>query len=276
MLPNFLLIGPGRSGTTWITKCLSAHPEIFIPRRKSTRYFSGNYANGLYWYESLFKDWSGERAIGEASAGYLPCAEAPARIKKLLPNVKLIATLRQPVDRSYSSYGRLLALAKPGELNFNISYEDKIKDTPRLLEEGLYAKHLDNYLHYFSQENMLILFYDDMKEDPAAFLRLIYEFLGVDSEFVAPVMGQKINATSTKRPRSKALYFAYRTLMRLKLFNLTQRIDQINSSEPPQIDPVTRDRLISDYYMADINSLERLTGRDLSSWKTLRTGKDVL
>lgn len=269
MLPNFLLIGPGRSGSTWITKSLSAHPDIFIPRRKSTRYFSRNYDKGVDWYQSLFRGHSGEKAIGEASVGYLPCPEAPARIRELLPDVKMIATLRHPVDRSYSSYGRLTALAKKGELNYGISYEEKIKMTPRLLVEGLYAKHLEHYFRVFPREQILILFYEDMKSNPARFLRSIYDFLEVAPDFEAPVLGQCINATSTKRPRSKALYTIYRTMMRLNLFTFTGRIDELNRREPPRLNVKTRDRLISQYFMDDIVHLEKLTGRDLTAWKSL-------
>ncbi len=267
MLPNFLLIGPGRTGTTWSTKCLMLHPDIYMPRCKSTKFFSDNYDRGREWYESLFQGWSGERAVGEASVGYLPRAEAPARIHELIPDVKLIATVRHPVDRAYSSYGRLAAFAKKGDPNYGISFEQKIENTPRLINEGYYAEHLKRYLQYFPKEQILVLFHDDMQSDPKGFLREIYQFLGVDTEFEAPVLDQKINATSTLRARSRVLYGTYRAMMRLGLFNWTKRIDSLNGREPPKLSPGVRDKLIERYYENDILELERLTKRDLSEWK---------
>jgi hypothetical protein len=268
MLPNFMLIGPGRAGTSWLTKSLSSHPEIFIPRRKSTRYFSSDYHMGLAWYESQFKGYAGQKAIGEASVGYLPNEDAPKRIHDLIPGVKLIATLRHPVDRAYSSYGRLAAMAKKGEPNYDISFEDKLKVTPRLLNEGYYARHLKHYMEYFPREQILILFFEDMNKDPEGYLRAIYEFLGVDPNFRAPLLDQRLNATSTLRPKSRLLYGIYRTMVRLSLFKWTKRLDDMNRREVPKLRPELRQQLLDQYYLDDIADLERLTSKDLSAWKS--------
>lgn len=267
MLPNFLLIGPGRSGTTWVTKSLSAHPDIYMPRRKSTRYFSSNFGNGLNWYERIFNGWAGESAVGEASVGYLMNPETAFRIHERLPEARLIATLRHPVDRAYSSYGRLTAIAKKGDPNYGISFEQKLRMTPRLLEEGRYAEHLNRYLELFPRRNLLILFYEDMARDPEGFLRSIYEFLDVEPSFRSPLLQQRLNATSTKRPKSRVLYGMYRTMVRLSLFQLTNGLDALNRREPPKLDPRLRQEIIEHYYWDDIGRLEELTGRDLSEWK---------
>ncbi len=268
MLPNFFLIGPGRSGTTWIAKSLMCHPDIFLPRRKSTRFFSSRHEQGLDWYESQFSGWRREKAVGEASVGYLRSRDAPCRIRDLIPEAKLIATLRHPVDRAYSSYGRLAALARKGEPNYGVSFEDKLRRTPRLMEEGLYAHHLERWLACFHREQLLILFFEDMKANPGNFLRTIYEFLGVDADFASPLIDQKVNATSSKRPRSRLLYGLYRTMMRLDLFHMSKWIDELNRSEVEPLSREARERLVAEYYLQDIRALEAMTGRDLSEWKT--------
>lgn len=269
MLPNFLLIGPGRSGSDWVTRNLSLHPEVFMPRRKSTRYFSHNYDNGLDWYESIFKT-RDEIAVGEASVGYLHNESAPKRIYDTLPNIKLIATLRNPADRAYSEFGRLAGVAQKDEINYDISFEEKIKLSPKLIENGKYGGLIKRYLELFPQENMLILFFDDMLNNPIEYLKSIYLFLGVNSDFVSPVIHQKLNATSTLSSKSKSLYFLYRALLRLNQFNLAKKLDRGIKKEKKPMNLETRKWLVEEFYHDDFLELEKLTGRDLSSWRIVK------
>ena len=106
-----------------------------------------------------------------------------------------------------------------------------------------------------------------MVQDPSEFLRTIFEFLEVDPDFRSPVMDQKINATSTKRPKSRLLYAMYRTMFKLDLFQWTKRIDDLNRQEAPRLSPEMRQNLIEKYYLSDLLELEKLSGRDLSRWK---------
>jgi hypothetical protein len=268
MLPNFLLIGPGRSGSDWIVKNLGLHPQVYLPVKKSTRYFSDNYSRGLEWYARHFRGRT-EPALGEASVGYLLHPDAPHRIAKDLPNVRLIATLRNPVDRAYSSYGRLHAIARPGEPNYGVSFEDKLAATPRLITAGLYATHLQTYFSLFPRENLLVLFFEDMVASPREYLRSIFRFLEVSEDFDSPIVGQKLNSTtllslkSTSWPR----YYLHRALVKFNLFGLAKRIDDAPKPPAGRIDPDTRRMLIQKYYCAEIDKLEELTGRDLSHWK---------
>jgi len=223
-LPNFLLIGPGRTGTTWITKNLMLHPQIYLPRRKSTRFFLDNYDKGFSWYESHFRGRK-ELAIGEASVGYFAHPNSAILIQKHMPEIKMIATFRDPVDRAYSHMGLLRALAKKGDANLDIDFEEKLRITPQMIEAGKYAKHLEHYYSLFPRENILVLFYHEMKEAPHDFLRKIYTFLGVDTSFISPLLSQQINASSTRLADSKLKKLLYRVLLRLDLFKLSRRVD---------------------------------------------------
>jgi hypothetical protein len=267
MLPNFMLIGPGRAGSDWITKNLALHPDIYMPRRKVTRFFSDHYDKGIDWYSDIFGE-RPEKAVGEASVGYMRSEAAPARIARHLPNVKLIANLRDPVERAYSSFGRLTGVARPGEPNYQISFEDKVRTTPRLLEASFYGSHLRRWYEHFPKENLLVLAFDDMKADPARFLKSIYRFLEVDTEFQSPLTHQRLNATSTISSKSRILYYAYRGLLRFDLFGLSRALDTVNRTERPPIDPRTRKRLIEEVFLPEILEVEELTGREFPAWKT--------
>lgn len=267
MLPNFMLIGPGRSGSDWITKNLRLHPDIFMPRQKATRFFIDHYEQGLKRYSDIFGERS-EKAIGEATVGYLHSESAPTLIARHIPDIKLIANLRNPVERSYSSYGRLSGWARPGDQNYQISFEEKIKITPHILEQSLYGRHLRRWYDNFPKENLLILTFDDMKSNPEQFLKSIYDFLQVDATLQSPLTHQRLNATSTLNSRSRTLFRVYRALLRLNLFGLSRVLDSMNRTERAPIDPSTRKRLIEEVFLQDIVEVERLTGRELEAWKT--------
>ncbi|MBA4318316.1 MAG: heparan sulfate glucosamine 3-O-sulfotransferase, partial [Flavobacterium sp.] len=138
MLPNFLIIGAARCATTWISENLSQHPDIFIPPLKELHFFDTHYEKGIAYYESYFDNRS-EKAVGEATPAYLYFPNISSLIQQHLPNVKLIASIRNPVDRAFSHYLYLKAKAKIGDIDSDmISFEDKLKVTNRLIEEGFY------------------------------------------------------------------------------------------------------------------------------------------
>ena len=266
MLPNFMLIGTGRAGSDWITRNLSLHPDIFMPRQKSTSFFTRHYDKGIDWYSRRFGSRK-ENAVGEATVGYLHNENVPELVARHIPDVKLIANLRDPVDRAYSSYGRLLGKARPGDTNFHISFEEKIQITPRLLEIGLYAQHLQRWFEYFPRENFLILTFDEMKQNPDRFLTKIYSFLGVNAQFQSPLVHQRLNSTAALNATSKVAYNIYRGLLRFKFFGLSNAFDVAQGKARIQIDPNTRRRLIETYFGQDLRELESIIGKSLSNWK---------
>jgi hypothetical protein len=269
MLPNFLLIGPGRSGSDWTVKNLQLHPQIFIPKQKSTRFFTDNFQRGTEWYEAFFAGRS-EPRIGEASVGYVHRAEAASRIRSVLPEVKLIANLRHPVDRAFSNHGRLRSVAEAGSPAALLSFEERLKASPQLIENGLYATHLKRYYDLFPREDMLLLFFDDMVRDPRGYLASIYRFLGVRDDFESPILGQRLNSTDALSIRSRApfRYYLYRGLVKFNLFKTAEAL--VAGQPKPKreaLDPAFRRNLIERYFIRDIEELERLSGKDLSTWK---------
>src|SRR5579859_8087528 len=105
-LPNFLHLGPSKTGSTWLHEVLISHPEIYFTGAKDLYFFSRYYDRGLGWYAAQFRDARPEHEIiGEFSQDYLACPEGPERIRECLgPDVRLMVTLREPCARSFSSY----------------------------------------------------------------------------------------------------------------------------------------------------------------------------
>lgn len=92
MLPNFIMAGATKFGTSSLLRCLGKHPEILTSGQQSGRkevgFFNNTYEKGIERYEQFFEDWNGEKAIGEKSVGYMIHKESPERIEKLIPDVK--------------------------------------------------------------------------------------------------------------------------------------------------------------------------------------------
>jgi len=268
MLPNFLLIGAARSGTTWIEKNLRAHPDVFLPARKELHFFDRDYAKGLEFYAAYFAEWSGQKAVGEASPSYLsagrPGHDIPAMIAQHLPGVRLIASLRNPVDRVYSRFWNAKAKF---DHNAQLSFEQKLLDKPEFLDEGTYADHLERFFRNIPRERMLVLLYDDLVADGRGFMRRIYEFLAIDPDVATGLETLRINSAEGKGSlaRSKPLWLASRALNRFGARELAEKLRVRNSVPLPEMSEATRVRLI-EHYRPHNERLARLIQRDLSAW----------
>lgn len=154
---------------------------MFMAEVKETRFFGSLFEKGVSWYESQhFSDWSGQTAVGEGTVSYLGNPNAPGRIRAVLGDkVKLIASLRHPVDRAYSAYWMWLARGRiPANADFRTLF---YQDHYGLRSQGDYFTHLSRYLEYFPRENFLILIYEEVKKDGQKALGDCFEFLGVDA-----------------------------------------------------------------------------------------------
>jgi hypothetical protein len=268
-MPNFLVIGAPRAGTTWIERHLRQHPQIFLPERKELHFFDReeNFSRGIEHYRSFFRGADGADAVGEATPDYLHHPLAPARIKQYLgEDVKLIVSLRDPVERAYSRYWN--ARGKFAE-NEGLSFEEKIARKPQFIYEGYYFDHLSRYLEHFDRRNILCLLFDDLKADGPAFMRTIYDFLAVDSGFVPRHSESVVNASASKKRngRSAVLFYLRGAAAKLRLDTLADKLDELNRAPIPPLAPDTRRRLLHEHYLAQIEALEGLLGRDLASWK---------
>ena len=207
-LPDFIIIGANKSGTSSLYDFVTRHPAIAPASEKEPRYFSMRYKFGKLWYRSNFptklsgyfftKRTRQKLLSGEASTSYFFHPMVASRMKKVLPNVKLIIILRNPVDRAYSHYHYSMKLHRE-TLSFEkgIELEEKrcakereslIKDpdfTPTCyhynsyLAKGIYADQLEDWFGYYSRKQFLILSTEDFRKNPQQILDQIFDFLGV-------------------------------------------------------------------------------------------------
>jgi hypothetical protein len=212
--PNFLVIGAAKSGTTFLYHYLAQHPEIFMSRIR-TGYFGycSDSTPRYLWgttidpdrfpitneadYLALFDGVTTERAIGEVSALYLGTSLAPVAIRRQLPDVRLVAILRNPIDRAYSGYQMHLR-----NLRTHMSVAEAFEPDRHWVQAGMYYAMLRRYFDFFDPAQIKVFLFDDLKADPAGLLRNLYRFLDVDEQFV-PASPEVKNPGGT--PRNRAL-----------------------------------------------------------------------
>jgi hypothetical protein len=283
-LPNFLIIGAHKAGTSSLHKYLQQHPDVFLPTLKEARFFTydpyepdiepGPYAWGprvhpiKTWneYLELFAPVTTEKAIGEASPCYLNDPNCPARIQQALPGVRLIVSLRDPVDRAYSGY--LMAVRDAGETR---PFADIVFGPRTVWHDNLvYYKPCQRYLQCFPRAQIKFVRTETLKAHPSQVLKDIFTFLDVDTAF-APDTSRQVNQGGI--PRSRRLYRVMnnRHVRRLhpyipsSLRSALRRIKQGSLRKPPPLDSAVRARLI-DLFREDILRLQDLLDLDLSDW----------
>ena len=237
-----------------------------------------NYDKGEGWYQEHFAHCANKKVIGEFTPIYLHSPEVPERIHKHFPEVKLIAILRNPIERIYSHY---MYTQLKGFYKLP-SFEEVMEKERCFIEESSYYRHLQNYLKYFPREQILITFYEDIEKDPETFIKQILKFIGADETFVPPSTHTTINPAGAVALRNKLLSIKdkirsipggtlvtellKRTPLHKKLTDsLATKTGTIKTGYG-KINPETRRRL-SEFYKEDTENLEKLLGRDLTSWK---------
>jgi len=268
--PNFLYIGVPRAGSTWLFTMLREHPDVFVPPAKDIYFFDRYYDKGLGWYLSHFQGAGEFKAVGELSHDYYFSEVAADRIHNDFPDMRLICCLREPVSRLLSAY----AFDRTAEVRSDVSLSSYAAQE-RVLTQYEYYRHLKRFIDTFGRERMLVVFYEDLLADPAAFIRPIYRFLGVDENFSPPTLHERINPARDARAESVAL-LAYRfalVLRRLGLANLVGRIKQspfVNRVLYKAPSPTENESLPPELIQAlrkDHDKLAALIGRSLpESW----------
>jgi len=186
-LPDFIIGGAPKSGTTSLVRYLREHPQIFMPLEE-IGFFAREelYAKGPGWYEEWFAPAGSVSLVGEKTPGYLFYEQAPGRIKELVPEVKLIFLLRHPVDRAYSAYWHGIRNKK-----YSFSFQEAVEmelagkawkedRTFKFISRGRYREALERYARFFPREQMLVLRAEDLKTDRERTLGKVLDLLGAE------------------------------------------------------------------------------------------------
>lgn len=266
-VPNFLYIGTSKSGSTWIFKALSWHPQIHMYGGKDLGFFSNAYANGWDWYGEQFHPKPSQSIIGEVSHSYLASEEACERIQHHLPNAKLMVCLREPVDRTFSQY---LDGLKNGKMHGSL--DEELVRSKSLAERNRYGTHVQRYLERFPREQLHIASFDELVSSPETFAAKMFEFLGVEPLVLPQKMREKVLPAGT--PRSRAVAKASKQVARLAdLVGLPQLRGKAKKSpfirnliyrpftaaDKPTLDPEKREELRS-LFAPEIRYLDRIAG----------------
>lgn len=278
--PDFIGLGAQKAGTSWIYACLYEHPQVCMPL-KEIHFFSRdrNWTKGYAWYESLFESCPSDRLAGEFSTSYLVEPIMAERIQQRYPQAKLIASLRNPVERAYSNYMNDI---KCGVVAPSVPFEVALNDHPEYLEQGRYAAQLRQYFAIFPADQMLVLIYEDCRRDPLTFIQGIYAFLGVDATFVPSMVTTKVNASAMPRwvllERSliKIAGFLHHKGFRqlwwfVKKLGVANSIRKLNTAQTGRTRrELSQDgwrRRLYDELRPDLETLETLLGRELPEWR---------
>lgn len=254
-LPTFLIIGAQKSATRWLRTNLGAHPQVFTADTES-HFFSRNrfFHRGLDWYRTHFEGWDGEPIVGEATPGYMMWLDDPAkmagRIDEYLPDVRLLALLRNPVDRAYSAFihhmrrGRIPADADLLGWVRSVALEDDKQGFKQgLIAGGWYAASLTPYFERFG-ERLQVFLHDDVIDHPKRVYRCALEHIGASPDFVPPELERVVFSNSPPKPSA---YHEGKGGRR-----------KLTSEERAEL---------YEYFRHDIDQLEELLGRDLSIWR---------
>jgi hypothetical protein len=286
--PGFLCVGPGKTGTTWLWSQLAQHPDIFLPKKKEVNYFNTespedpaignpNARRSIDWYLQYFESAKPTQLCGEFSPSYFWSTGAAERICAFDGRMRVLAMLRDPVERSYSHY---LYRRQVGA-STSKSFEAEIKRHPFVLDRSRYYEHLRRYFDRFPRDRVMVLFFDDMVRNPSELLLDVERFLGV-SEFIPDKLGREVNVSGDARFPfvNRAIATSRRIFLRhapnvvmdwgreLGLDHLADRIRRgnITRGAKPKLG-VELERELRHLFRPDIESLELLLHRDLSSWK---------
>jgi len=285
MLPNFLVIGSQKSATTWLYFRLKEHPDIFLPDTKEIGFFNEQNEDlsyneifdklGLPWYKNFFRHYSNQKAIGEVTPIYICDKSAHVRIARTLGQSKIIAILRNPVSRAYSHYWMAV-----GKGQTEKSFEQLIdENNERFIKRGLYYEQLKNYYDTFDSKNIMVILMEELYKNKQQTLKDIYQFLGVDVDFVSDTIEQKENSSFTiKYPKLNQMledtilaFRKNRLLSKLvdvaKETGIAERVLRLSKKQVVYPDlPDNVHFKLTEYYKESNQKLSELINKDVSIW----------
>jgi hypothetical protein len=303
MLPTFLVLGAMKAGTTALYRMLDAHPDVFMSPVKEPNFFAfagrdpdfrapiDRRPDGINHasitdrdaYEALFADADSKQPRGEASHTSLYWPNAAATIERLVPAARLVAILRNPVERAYSEYMHFVRDGDEPISDFGEALDAEPKRIAarwamgRYVDRGRYDEQLARYLDRFDRDQLLVLLHDDLVADPEGVAARLFAHVGADPT-AEPVLGRRVNASGI--PHNRWLHRALTTLQPVRealapvlpdaFVNAANALKNRNLDKPP-LHPAVRARLEATF-RPHIERLASMLDRDLSQWHSASPG----
>jgi Sulfotransferase domain len=278
--PSFIVVGPPRTGTSWLHKVLEPHATLPSPS-KETRFFDLHFYRGFDWYAWHFPRHR-RGPMGEIAPTYFASPEARQRIAETIPQAKIVCIFRNPVERAVSLYRLKLAYGM-----YRWSFKEALCKDQELINSGLYWTHLSAWRECFPDKQLLVMIYDDLARDPQAFFGRIATFIGLPDITISKSQLDRVYSSERMtRPRS---YLATRTATAFADWCKSRRLDHLVASvresalirlflgggeSLPHLPPETLHEL-TDVFRPEVEALESHIGRDLEHWKSERMQQEL-
>ncbi len=272
-LPSFFVVGPPRTGTSWLHEVLSLHTVLPYPT-KETRFFDNHFDRGFDWYRGHFPASTEDHMVGEVAPTYFASNLARERIAGTVPGAKVICIFRNPVDRVVSLYRLKRAY---GMIPW--SFEEALVRDSELMESSKYGTNLKAWLQTLGPDRVLATVYDDLRDEPQAYLDSVANFIGIPRfELSASQMDPVFASEHMTLPRN---YYRTRSATAmaewLKLRQLDTVVAAVKKSPllklvlggGPPFTKLSRDVTLKlhDHFRPEVEELETLLQRDFSAWK---------
>jgi Sulfotransferase domain len=275
-LPTFFIVGPPRTGTSWLHDVLSGYALLPEPT-KETRFFDVHFHRGLNWYLSHFPACMNDKRIGEVAPTYFASVVARERIRRMIPEARVVCVFRNPLQRVLSLYRVKRAY---GMIPW--TFEQAIVRDPELKASGMYATNLKAWRSAFGADRVLATVYDDLRDHPQRYLDTMLEFIGAPQIRLTQSQIKRVHGSdSMTHPRN---YYWTRSATVMAEWFKARRFDALVASIRKS--PLRRLFLgggaafnelsiegasaVCDLFRPEIEELESILNRDFSSWKSIK------
>jgi len=287
--PTFFVIGAQKSATTWLYGCLDEHPEVAVPVQKEVHYYCDEHAcrfstkaRGMDWYRTQFPVTEQTVAFGELTTDYMFYPTIVSDLYQLNSQAKIIALLRNPIDRAYSAYWMWRRHKNDlPEFSAMIRSPKQTGLQNNFIERGLYFKQLVPYVNQFGRENVKVYILEEVQASPEKFISELYEFLGVDTSFKPKDLHRKISATKVlPGVFGRFVYKIVSPLLNAPGIRTVWRYLRRNTSLKEALDKLLRSKVKVEYremseedrnylrerFAEDYAALANLLGRKITTW----------
>ena len=300
--PDALLIGAPKAGTSALHAALALHPQVFSTRPKEPKYYlcadapppaycgPGDAHSQQEWiwrfedYQRLFEPARDDQLRIESTPFYLYLRNARRRIAEELPQAKLIAVVRDPVDRAYSNWMHLWSDGLEPEADFLRAFELEEQRIAagwapfwHYRRQGLYGRQLEDLYRHVDADRILVVRYRELVADPSGLLNRVCDFLGLDGDVISTIPHENSRAFVAPGPSTAVLARVIRAgaalgrwfppeVWRRASEPLTGLMQSRGAASRPKLDPAIRARLV-ERFSADIDLLERVTGQSFEDWR---------
>lgn len=275
-LPSFFVIGPPRTGTTWLYEILRERTVLPTPT-KETRFFDAHFHRGLDWYASHFPIPSTNSLVGEIAPTYFASAKASDRIANLLPEARVVCIFRNPVERILSLYKLKCAY---GLIPW--TFEQAMVRDPEMLESSRYASRLQAWQSALGRNQVMALVYEDLRNEPQRFLDRLVDFIGVPRFALKASEAQNLHSSEfmtyprscrrTRNASSLADWCKARRLDKLVAAVRNSPLRKLFLGGGPPFEELPLEIVVGLYelFRPEVERLEDLLDCDLSAWKSMR------